>query len=60
LHSTGVRDEKDARAASALLADFAGTEGKQDFELTITALAAIRLAFPGIPSPLRLLTGAAS
>lgn len=59
LHAAGVRDGENARAAAALLGDFAGTEGKHDFELVITSLAAIRLAFPGIPSPLQLLAGEA-
>ncbi len=60
LRTAGLRDEENARAASVLLSDFAGTEGKRDFELTLTALTEIHLAFPAVPNPVHLFAGAAS
>jgi hypothetical protein len=51
----GMRDEQQAAVAVRILSDVVRMQGRTDFERALESMARIKLAYPALASPLRIL-----
>jgi hypothetical protein len=51
----GLADEEQARVSTSILRDYVRTQGRSDFERVMESLVRIKLEYPAVASPVRLL-----